>query len=180
MKRNLLSIGLIFCLLFVAKGMVGQSVDSLAQCKSMEDTLRFIQSYILKQKEQLIGKPAGVTFEAFKKILPINFAALSETSSWVDPKKKGNCYVNGITLFYMTEDEIHIAHGRKKKVLHFAIYFEDTNVISYDFEHSIPEEDWENYPKYVDYFKHFIVKRIVIDRIDWNDPKGDMLRETVE
>lgn len=134
----------------------------------------------MKQKDSLIGKPAKNTFEVFKSILPVKYAIPIETSPWVDPKKKGNIYIQGMSLYYMSIDDSGCLRDKGAKLIYFSVYFEDTNVVSYDYDQTIPPSDRENYCKLLTYFEHFIVKRIVIYRRDWSNPRGDTLKLTIE
>ena len=176
MKKRLFIVLVLLLSLFTG-GVLGQSLDSLSQCKSVEDSLRCIQTIFLKQKDSLIGKPAKNTFEVFKSILPVKYAVSHETSPWVDPQ--GKDYIDGISLYYMTIGESGHLRDKGAKLIYFSVYFEDTHVDYQDFIRLVAE-DRKNYNKYLTYFEHFIVKRIVIYRRDWSNPRGDTLKLTIE
>ena len=55
MKKNLLVSFLFF--LFVT-GTYAQHFESLSECKSIEDTLRYLQHTFLEPKDKFVGKPA--------------------------------------------------------------------------------------------------------------------------
>ena len=87
MKKNLLVSFLFF--LFVT-GTYAQHFESLSECKSIEDTLRYLQHTFLEPKDKFVGKPAKEVIEAFRKVLPIKSAVLHRSSPWID--KEGLSY----------------------------------------------------------------------------------------
>ena len=162
MKKNLL---VSFLFLFFVTGTYAQHFESLSECKSSEDTLRYLQHIFLEPKDKFVGKPAKEVIEAYRKILPIKCATSHSSSPWID--KKELSYVNRLGLYYY---EL-FGRPQKGKQIYFDIYFEDTHAEVGSFKKKIAEEDRHNYDRYVNYFQDFIVKEIVIDLWDWDTRK---------
>ena len=162
MKKNLLVSFLFF--LFVT-WTYAQHFESLSECKSIEDTLRYLQHTFLEPKDKFVGKPAKEVIEAFRKVLPIKSAVLHRSSPWID--KEGLSYIDGLDLFYVEVSGI----PTRGKQIYFDIYFEDTHAEVDSFKKKIAEEDWDNYDRYVNYFQDFIVKEIDIHLWDWGTRK---------
>ena len=59
------------CIMFSITGTYAQHFESLSECKSIEDTLRYLQHTFLEPKDKFVGKPAKEVIEAYRKILPI-------------------------------------------------------------------------------------------------------------
>ena len=81
MKKNLL---VSFLFLFFVTGAYAQHFESLSECKSIEDTLRYLQHTFLEPKDKFVGKPAKEVIEAYRKILPIKCATSHSSSPWID------------------------------------------------------------------------------------------------
>lgn len=160
MKKNLLVA--VFVFLFFATGAYAQTLPSLSECRSIEDTLHYLQHVFIEPKDKFVGKPVQEVINIFKQMLPIKFAVSRESSPWID--KNGISYVSGITIFY--QDVSGAQH--KGKQIYFEIFFDDTHVTDDDFTQSVAEADWDNYDKFVTYFYNFIVKEIDIHIWDWD------------
>lgn len=155
----------LFLFLFFVTGTYAQHFESLTECKSSEDTLRYLQHTFLEPKGKFVGKPAKEVIEAYKKILPIKCAISHESSPWLD--EKGLSYVNRLGLYYY---EL-FGRPQKGKQICFDIYFEDTHAEVDNIQKKIAKEDWNNYDRYVNYFQDFIVKEINIYIWDWDENK---------
>ena len=94
MKKNLLVSFLFF--LFVT-GTYAQHFESLSECKSIEDTLRYLQHTFLEPKDKFVGKPAKEVIEAFRKVLPIKSAVLHRSSPWIDKEGLLGIFKGGLT-----------------------------------------------------------------------------------
>lgn len=153
------------CTMFSITGTYAQHFKSLSECKSIEDTLRYLQHTFLEPKDKFVGKPAKEVIEVYRKILPIKDATSHSSSPWID--KEGISYVDRLGLFYY---ELY-GLPQKGKQIYFDIYFEDTHAEVDSFKKKIAEEDWDNYDRYVNYFQDFIVKKIDIYIWDWDESK---------
>ena len=162
MKKNLL---VSFLFLFFVTGAYAQHFESLSECKSIEDTLRYLQHTFLEPKDKFVGKPAKEVIEAYRKILPIKCATSHSSSPWID--EEGLSYIDRLGLFYVEVSGI----PTRGKQIYFYIYFEDTHAEVDNFNNKIAEEDWYNYDQYVNYFQDFIVKEIDIHLWDWGTRK---------
>lgn len=96
MKKNLL---VSFLFLFFVTGAYAQHFESLSECKSIEDTLRYLQHTFLEPKDKFVGKPAKEVIEAYRKILPIKCATSHSSSPWID--EEGLSYIDRLGLFYV-------------------------------------------------------------------------------
>lgn len=163
MKKNLL-VSLV-CLLFTATGTYAQPFESLTECKSSEDTLRYLQHIFWEPKDKFVGKSAKEVIETFRKILPIKNATCHSSSPWID--EEGLSYVDRLGLFYYELFGL----PEKGKQICFYIYFEDTHAEVDNFKKKIAKEDRHNYDRYVNYFQDFIVKEINIYIWDWDENK---------
>ena len=162
--KKILFVGLV-CLLCSVSGTYAQNFESLSECKSSEDTLRYLQHTFLEPKDKFVGKAAKEVIEAFRKILPIKDASDHGSSPWID--EEGLSYVDRLGLFYY---ELFGLPEKGKRIV-FYIYFEDTHAEVDNFKKRIPKEDRHNYNKYVNYFQDFIVKEISIYIWDWDENK---------
>ncbi len=143
------------CIMFSITGTYAQHFESLSECKSIEDTLRYLQHTFLEPKDKFVGKPAKEVIEAYRKILPIKCATSHSSSPWID--EEGLSYIDRLGLYYY---EL-FGRPQKGKQIYFDIYFEDTHAEVDSFKKKkIAEEDWDNYDRYVNYFQDFIVKEI--------------------
>lgn len=162
--KKILFVSLV-CLLCSVSGTYAQSFESLSECKSSEDTLRYLQHIFVEPKDKFVGKPAKEVIEAFRKIWSIKDVTCDVTSPWID--EEGLSYVKALGLYY------YELFGRpeKGKQIYFHIHFENTYAEIDSFKKRIPKEDRNNYDRYVGYFQYFIVKEIRIYIWDWDKRK---------
>ena len=153
------------CIMFSITGTYAQHFESLSECKSIEDTLRYLQHTFLEPKDKFVGKPAKEVIEAYRKILPIKCAPSHSSSPCIDEELLS--YIDRLGLYYY---EL-FGRPQKGKQIYFDIYFEDTHAEVDSFKKKIAEEDWDNYDRYVNYFQDFIVKEIDIHLWDWGTRK---------
>jgi len=140
------------CIMFSITGTYAQHFESLSECKSIEDTLRYLQHTFLEPKDKFVGKPAKEVIEAYRKILPIKCATSHSSSPWID--EEGLSYIDRLGLYYY---EL-FGRPQKGKQIYFDIYFEDTHAEVDSFKKKIAEEDW-------------VVKEIDIHLWDWGTRK---------
>lgn len=152
----------VVCLLCFVSGTYAQHFENLSECKSMEDTLHYLQQSF--KEEKYAGKPFKEILDAFREILPIKYVASDRTSPWLD--KDGRSYISGITIFYQ-----HARGVTKGRQVWFNVHFEDTHADDDEFTQKVAKEDRGDYNRYVNYFQDFIVKSIDIHIWDWDTKK---------
>ena len=133
-----------------------QNTQSLSDCHSLEDTLQYLKKEFV-ESGRFVGKPAKEVFQALKATLPIVSAHCIQTSPWIDPE--GIAYLQGVTIHSDKSWKRKLDVGNPYIVIQ--VYFEDAQKDVWEFEQSIPREDYAK-ERMLDYMEDFIVKKVDI------------------
>ncbi len=160
--------GLLIALIVICEASYSQQFKSLEECKSIQDTARFMKYFFVEKNLSLFkGKKVGLMYPLLEAMLPIEDVSLLETSPYIDPEAKS--YTEGIRLEYQSREEILRRFRTNEPIFGFDIYFEDTHVEAYKVWQRIPKEKFGYNKELLPYVGDFIVKDIKVYLLNYDD-----------